>query len=52
MKHENVVSSSELIKESFRSENENEDKYELCPRESWHFIFVLVFVLTLCFTLD
>ena len=31
MKHENVVSSSELIKESCRSENENEDKYEFCP---------------------
>ena len=27
--------------ESFRSEKENEDEYEFCPREVWYFVFVL-----------
>ena len=26
--------------------NENEDEYEFCPRVVWHFVFVLVVVLT------
>ena len=33
----------------FRSENENEDECEFCPPEVWYFVFVLVFVLVICY---
>ena len=38
--------------ESFRSENEDEDQYEFCPREVCYFVFFIVFVFTWFATLD
>ena len=44
-------SSTQLAKcaqllQSLRSENDNEDEYEFCPREVWYFVFALVLVST------